>query len=56
VNILDVVIVVAAVAYGIGGFRHGAIVGALSMLGFFGGAAIGVSSKRTFSHLSPRRR
>jgi len=41
VNLLDVVIVVAAVAYGIGGFRHGAIVGALSMLGFFGGAAIG---------------
>ena len=40
-NLLDVVIVVAAVAYGIGGFRHGAIVGALSMLGFFGGAAIG---------------
>ncbi|HEU5006530.1 MAG TPA: MarP family serine protease [Jatrophihabitantaceae bacterium] len=40
-NILDLVIVVAAVAYGIGGFRHGAVVGALSMIGFFGGAAIG---------------
>ena len=40
-NLLDLVIVVAAVAYGIGGFRHGAVVGALSMIGFFGGAAIG---------------
>lgn len=40
-NILDLVIVLAAVAYGIGGFRHGAVVGALSMIGFFGGAAVG---------------
>lgn len=40
-NILDVVIVVAALAYGVGGFRNGAVVGALSMLGFFGGAAVG---------------
>jgi S1-C subfamily serine protease len=40
-NILDLVIVLAAVLYGIGGFRHGALVGALSLLGFFGGAAIG---------------
>lgn len=40
-NVLDLVIVVAAVAYGIGGFRNGAVVGALSMIGFFGGAAIG---------------
>lgn len=40
-NILDLVIVLAAVAYGIAGFRHGAVVGALSMIGFFGGAAIG---------------
>jgi S1-C subfamily serine protease len=41
VNLLDLIIVVAAVAYGIGGFRHGAVVGALSMIGFFGGAAVG---------------
>jgi S1-C subfamily serine protease len=41
VNILDLIIVIAAVAYGIGGFRNGAVVGALSMIGFFGGAAIG---------------
>ncbi|MEO8888068.1 MAG: MarP family serine protease [Jatrophihabitantaceae bacterium] len=40
-NILDVIIIVAAVAYGIGGFRNGAVVGALSMIGFFGGAVIG---------------
>ncbi|MEO6886975.1 MAG: MarP family serine protease [Jatrophihabitantaceae bacterium] len=40
-NLLDLIIVVAAVAYGIGGFRNGAVVGALSMIGFFGGATIG---------------
>ncbi|MGI8762281.1 MAG: MarP family serine protease [Jatrophihabitantaceae bacterium] len=40
-DILDLVIVVAAVAYGIGGFRNGAVVGAMSMIGFFGGAVLG---------------
>ncbi len=40
-NILDVVIVLAAIAYGIGGFRNGAVVGLFSMIGFFGGAIIG---------------
>ena len=40
-NLLDVIIIVAAVAYGIGGFRSGALVGIFSLLGFFGGAAIG---------------
>ncbi|TAM92865.1 MAG: MarP family serine protease [Jatrophihabitans sp.] len=40
-NILDGVIIVAAIAYAIGGFRSGAVVGVLSMIGFFGGAALG---------------
>lgn len=40
-NILDVVIILAAVAYGIGGFRNGAVVGLFSMIGFFGGAVLG---------------
>ena len=40
-NILDLIIILAAVAYGIGGFRSGAVVGIFSLLGFFGGAAIG---------------
>ena len=40
-NILDVIIVLAAVAYGIGGFRNGAVVGIFSMIGFFGGAIVG---------------
>ena len=40
-NLLDVVILLAAAAYGYSGYRSGAVVGALSMLGFFGGAAIG---------------
>jgi S1-C subfamily serine protease len=41
VNLLDAIIIVAAIAYGIGGFRSGALVGIFSLLGFFGGAAIG---------------
>lgn len=40
-NILDVVILVAAIAFAVGGFRNGAIVGAFSMVGFFSGAIIG---------------
>jgi S1-C subfamily serine protease len=41
VNLLDLIILVAAVVYAIGGFRNGAVVGLLSMVGFFGGAVIG---------------
>lgn len=40
-NVLDLVIILAAIAYGIGGFRSGAVVGAFSLVGFFGGAALG---------------
>jgi S1-C subfamily serine protease len=41
VNILDLVIVLAAIAYAIGGYRSGAVVGIFSLIGFFGGAVIG---------------
>jgi S1-C subfamily serine protease len=41
VNILDVIIVLFAIAYGIGGFRNGAVVGVFSLIGFFGGAILG---------------
>jgi S1-C subfamily serine protease len=41
VNFLDVIIILAAIAYGIGGFRSGAVVGVFSLIGFFGGAALG---------------
>jgi S1-C subfamily serine protease len=40
-NLLDVIIILAAIAFGIGGFRNGAVVGLCSMAGFFGGAALG---------------
>ncbi|MDT4925435.1 MAG: hypothetical protein QOG01_3148 [Pseudonocardiales bacterium] len=40
-NILDVIIVLAALAYGFGGFRSGAVVGIFSLVGFFGGAVLG---------------
>lgn len=45
-NLLDVIVVLAAIAYGIGGFRSGAVVGAFSLVGFFGGAAIGAQLAR----------
>lgn len=48
-NLLDVVIVLAAIAYGIGGFRSGVVVGVFSLVGFFGGAAIGAQVARPLS-------
>lgn len=41
-NLIDLLIVLLAIGYAIGGFRNGAVVGLLSMLGFFGGAALGI--------------
>jgi S1-C subfamily serine protease len=41
VNLLDLVIVLAALAYGVAGFRNGALVGVLSLAGFLAGAALG---------------
>jgi S1-C subfamily serine protease len=41
VNLLDVIIILAAIAYGIGGYRSGAVVGLFSLIGFFGGAVLG---------------
>lgn len=38
---LDGLLVLAAIGYAIGGFRNGALVGAMSFAGFFGGAALG---------------
>jgi S1-C subfamily serine protease len=40
-NLLDGIIILAALAYGFTGFRNGAIVGVLSLLGFFSGAILG---------------
>src|SRR5690348_8320434 len=40
-NLLDVIIILAAIAFGIGGFRNGAVVGIFSIVGFFGGAVLG---------------
>jgi S1-C subfamily serine protease len=46
VDILDIVIILAAIAYGISGFRNGAVVGVFSMIGFFGGAIVGAQLAR----------
>ena len=45
-DLLDVVLIAAAIGYAIGGYRNGAVVGALSLGGFFGGAAIGAQLAR----------
>jgi S1-C subfamily serine protease len=56
VNLLDLVIVLAAVAYAVGGFRSGAVVGVFSLLGFFGGAVLGAQlAKPLGSHLADGR-
>jgi S1-C subfamily serine protease len=39
--VLDVVILIAVVAYGFSGFRQGLVVGALSLVGFVGGGLLG---------------
>jgi len=40
-TIVDWIIVAVAVLYAVSGFRNGAVVGAFSLVGFFGGALIG---------------
>ena len=40
-DILDLIVVVVAIGYAFGGFRNGALLGAMSFAGFFGGAALG---------------
>lgn len=40
-DLLDLIVLVAAGLYALGGFRNGAVLGALSFGGFFGGAAAG---------------
>lgn len=45
-NLLDLIIILAAIAYGIGGYRSGAVVGIFSLVGFFGGAALGAQLAR----------
>ncbi len=45
-NLVDVLIIVAAIGYAIGGYRNGAVVGLCSLVGFFGGAALGAQLAR----------
>ncbi len=45
-DLLDLILIVAAIGYAIGGYRNGAVVGALSLGGFFGGAAAGAQLAR----------
>ncbi|HVU91593.1 MAG TPA: MarP family serine protease [Jatrophihabitans sp.] len=40
-NLLDLIILLAVIGYGVGGYRSGAVVGLCSLIGFFGGAVIG---------------
>jgi S1-C subfamily serine protease len=41
VSVLDIVLVVATIAFAVGGFRQGFVTAVLSFLGFFGGAVLG---------------
>jgi S1-C subfamily serine protease len=53
VNWVDLVIIVAAIAYAFGGYRNGAVVGLFSLAGFFGGAVLGGQLARPLgSHLA----
>ncbi|HEU5271092.1 MAG TPA: MarP family serine protease [Jatrophihabitans sp.] len=45
-DVLDLILIVAAIGYAVGGYRNGAVVGALSLAGFFGGAAAGAQLAR----------
>lgn len=45
-NLLDVLILLAVVVFGVSGYRQGFVVGALSFVGFLGGAVLG-------AHLAP---
>lgn len=46
IDLLDLILIVVAIGYAVGGFRNGALVGALSLGGFFGGAATGAQLAR----------
>jgi S1-C subfamily serine protease len=41
VNLLDVALILATIAFAVGGFRQGFVTAVLSFLGFFGGAVLG---------------
>ncbi len=45
-TVVDWIIIVAAIGYAVGGFRNGAVVGLFSLVGFFGGAALGAQLAR----------
>jgi S1-C subfamily serine protease len=53
VSLVDWIIIVAAIGYAVGGFRNGAVIGLCSLVGFFGGAALGAQLARPLgSHLA----
>ncbi len=55
-NVLDLIIIVLALAYGFAGFRSGALVGICSLIGFLGGAVIGAQLARPLgSHFADGR-
>jgi S1-C subfamily serine protease len=56
VNLLDGIIILAALGYAFTGFRNGAVVGALSLVGFFTGAILGAQLAEPLgSHLASGR-
>jgi S1-C subfamily serine protease len=49
-DLLDFILLVAVVAFGISGYRQGFIVGAFSFIGFLGGAVLGAKLSPTISN------
>ncbi|MCX5212032.1 MarP family serine protease [Kitasatospora sp. NBC_00240] len=53
-NVLDLLLIVAAIGFAVSGYRQGFVVGVLSVLGFLGGGLIAVQLlPLLLSHLSP---
>jgi S1-C subfamily serine protease len=50
-DLLDLILLIAVVSFGISGYRQGFLVGALSFAGFLGGAIVGAKLAPSISHL-----
>lgn len=48
--IVDIIVVLLALAYAVSGYRNGALVGAFSLVGFAGGAAVGAQVARPLAN------
>ena len=52
-DLLDIVLIVAALLFAVSGYRQGFLVGALSFVGFLGGGVLGARLAPTLAHTGP---